>query len=74
MPEDDTVEPLEHDIDLNRVLIEALSLALPPWPRRDDAEMGQTTAAAEGTEPLTDEDTKPFAGLAGLRDKLKDDG
>lgn len=73
MPEDDTVEPLDHDIDLNRVLIEALSLALPPWPRRDDAELVQVTAAAEGVEPLTDEDTKPFAGLAGLRDQLKDD-
>ena len=71
MPEDDTLEPLEQHIDLNRVLIEALSLALPPWPRRDDAEPGQTTAAAEGVEPLTDADTKPFAGLAGLRDKLK---
>ena len=73
MPEDDTLEPLDHDIDLGRVLIEALSLALPPWPRRDDAELGQITAAAEGVEPLTDADTKPFAGLAGLRDKLKDD-
>ena len=74
MPEDDTLEPLEHDIDLNRVLIEALSLALPPWPRRHDAEPVQVTAAAEGVAPLTDEDTKPFAGLAALRDKLKDDG
>lgn len=72
MPEDDTLEPLEPDIDLNRVLIEALSLALPPWPRRDDAELGRATAAADGVEPLTDEDTKPFAGLAALRDKLKD--
>jgi len=72
MPEDDTLEPLEHDIDLGRVLIEALSLALPAWPRRDDAELGQATAAAEGVAPLTDADTKPFAGLAGLRDKLKD--
>ena len=70
MPEDDTVEPLEQDIDLNRVLIEALSLALPPWPRSDNAELVHITAAAEGVEPLTDEDTKPFAGLADLRDKL----
>ncbi|MGI3211456.1 YceD family protein [Roseovarius tibetensis] len=70
MPEDDTVEPLEHDIDLRRVMIEALSLALPPWPRRDGAELDPVTAAAEGVVPLTDEDTKPFAGLAGLRDKL----
>ncbi|MEI4234446.1 DUF177 domain-containing protein [Roseovarius sp. D22-M7] len=74
MPEDDTLEPLGHEIDLGRVLIEALSLALPPWPRRDDAAPGEIVAAAEGVEPLTDEDTKPFAELAALRDKLKDDG
>jgi uncharacterized metal-binding protein YceD (DUF177 family) len=72
MPEDDTLEPLDHEIDLGRVLIEALSLALPPWPRVEGAEPGRTTAAADGVDPLTDEDTKPFAGLAGLRDKLKD--
>lgn len=72
MPEDDTLESLDHDIDLGRVLIEALSLAVPPWPRRDDAAPVQATAAAEGVVPLTDEDIKPFAGLAGLRDKLKD--
>ncbi|MGM0661221.1 MAG: YceD family protein [Pseudomonadota bacterium] len=72
MPEDDTLEPLDHEIDLGRVLIEALSLALPLWPRVEGAEPARTTAAAAGAEPLTDEDTKPFAGLAGLRDKLKD--
>lgn len=73
MPEDDTLEPLGHDIDLNRVLVEALSLALPAWPRSEGAELGQRTAAAEGVTPLTDDDTKPFAGLAGLRDKLEGD-
>ncbi|MGX0878957.1 uncharacterized metal-binding protein YceD (DUF177 family) [Roseovarius sp. MBR-154] len=73
MPEDDTLEPLGQEIDLRRVLVEALSLALPPWPRRDDAELGQVTAAAEGAEPLTDEDTKPFADLKALRDQLKRD-
>jgi uncharacterized metal-binding protein YceD (DUF177 family) len=74
MPEDDTLEPLGREIDLARVLIEALSLAVPPWPRRDDADPVHATTAAEGVVPLTDEDTKPFAGLAALRDKLKDDG
>jgi len=71
MPEDDTLEPLGHEIDLRRVMIEALSLALPPWPRSDGAELGQVTATAKGAEPLTDEDTKPFAGLKTLRDQLK---
>lgn len=73
MPEDDTLEPLGQEIDLHGVMIEALSLALPPWPRRDDAELGQMTATAEGAEPLTDEDTKPFAGLKALRKRLDGD-
>ncbi len=73
MPEDDTLEPLDHDIDLDRILIEALSLALPLWPRQEGAEVGRVTTKEAGAEPLTDEGTKPFAGLAQLRDKLKND-
>jgi hypothetical protein len=29
--------------------------------------------AEDGVTPLRDEDTKPFAGLAALRDRLEDD-
>ena len=70
IPEDDTLEPLGTEIDFGRVMVEALSLALPPYPRRDGAELGQLTVAEEGVAPLQDEDTKPFAALARLRDKL----
>lgn len=70
MPEDDTLEPLGQEIDLRRVMVEALSLALPPWPRSEGVELGHRTATPEGAEPLTDEDTKPFAGLKALRDRL----
>lgn len=70
IPEDDTLEPLGSEIDLGRVMVEALSLALPPYPRRDGAELGQLTVAEEGVAPLQDEETKPFAALARLRDKL----
>ncbi|MBS4010343.1 MAG: DUF177 domain-containing protein [Roseovarius sp.] len=70
MPEDDTLEPLDTEIDLARVMIEALSLALPPYPRKDGAELGQLTVAEEGVTPMQDEETKPFAALSGLRDKL----
>ena len=74
MPEDDSVEPLPATIDVAAVMIEALSLALPAFPRADGAKVGQVLAAEEGVDPMTDEDAKPFAGLAALRDKLaKDD-
>jgi len=74
MPDDVTFEPLESEIDLHRVMIEALSLALPDWPRRDGAELGSIRVAEDGVAPLTDDEVKPFAGLAALRDKLgKDD-
>jgi len=71
MPEDDTTEPLEAEIDLMRVLTEALALALPDYPRADAATLGDARAAPPGVAPLSDEDTKPFAGLAALKDKLE---
>lgn len=74
MPADDTLEPLPEALDLMDVLAEALSLALPPFPRSPGAELGIARAAPEGVRPLTDEDTRPFAGLAALRDRLGDDG
>ena len=75
MPEDDTVEALPAEIDLARVMEEALALALPPWPRSEDAAPVNATYTEADVAPLTDEDVKPFAGLKGLRDKLagKDD-
>lgn len=70
MPEDDTLEPLPATIDLTEVLEEALSLALPLYPRADGADLGEARFAEKGVEPLKDEDLKPFAGLAALRDKM----
>ncbi|RYH03230.1 DUF177 domain-containing protein [Salipiger sp. IMCC34102] len=74
MPEDDTIEPLPAAVDVAQVMIEALSLALPAFPRAEGAEVGQVLAAEDGVDPMTDEDVKPFAGLGALRDRLaKDD-
>lgn len=73
MPEDDSIEPLPVTLDLAGVMAEALALALPAYPRADGAESGDTQVAAPGVAPLTDEDVKPFAGLASLRDKLARD-
>lgn len=71
MPEDDTQEPLGAFIDPQAVMIEALSLALPQYPRKDGAHLTDTTFAEPGVQPMQDEDTRPFAGLAALRDQLK---
>ncbi|WP_375342458.1 YceD family protein [Yoonia sediminilitoris] len=71
MPEDDTVEQLPETLDLAAVMIEALSLALPPYPRADGAMLEQTVFADPDVSPMTDDDAKPFAGLGALRDSLE---
>ncbi len=70
MPEDDSVEPMPEVIDLSEIAAEALSLALPLYPRAPGAEFGQGLHAAEGVTPLADADLKPFAGLQDLAAKL----
>lgn len=73
MPEDDTVEPLHERLDLGEVMAEALALALPDYPRADEANLGEAVFAAPGVTPMSDLDAKPLAGLAALRDKLSKD-
>ena len=73
MPEDDTTEPLGQWIDPAQVVIEALALEVPEYPRKGDVELGQMVHAEPGQKPMTDEDARPFAGLGALRDALKKD-
>ncbi len=70
MPEDVSQEPLGDVIDLGAVMIEALALALPLYPRADGATLDSQVFAEPGVTPMRDEDARPFAGLASLRDKL----
>lgn len=70
MPEDDTSEPLGAWIDPAQVMIEALVLALPLYPRSDGAELGETVYAEPGVAPMRDEDARPFAGLADLKAQM----
>jgi len=72
MPEDETQEPLGATIDPGAVMAEALALALPLYPRRDSVEPEQTAFTEPGKTPMSDDDVKPFAGLAALRSKLED--
>ncbi len=73
MPEDDTSEPLGAVIDLGVVLTEALALALPLYPRAEGAELEEDAFTEPGKAPLRDEEIRPFAGLASLRDRLAND-
>ena len=70
MPEDDSAEPLGSHIDPAAVMAEALALALPLYPRRAGARLGEAVFTAPGIAPLTDAQMRPFAGLAALRDAL----
>lgn len=74
MPEDDTIEPLPATLDLIQVLIEALALALPQYPRAEGVDLGEAVFAEPGVAPMRDDDAKPFAGLQALRDSLEKKG
>ena len=65
-------DPLPEAIDLGAVAIEALALALDPYPRSAEAMLETARAGPPGAEPLTDEAMKPFAQLAALRGELAD--
>ncbi|MGO4853206.1 YceD family protein [Phaeovulum sp. W22_SRMD_FR3] len=69
MPEDDTIEQLTGTIDVGAVMIEALELALPLYPRAKGAELGAAQFSEPGTEALNDETIRPFAALGDLLKK-----
>ncbi len=71
MPDDDTLEPLTDRIDVFAFILEALTLAIPPFPRKEGAETGQAVFTEPGKQAMRDEDARPFAGLSNLRDQLK---
>lgn len=73
MPEDTASEAVPLTLNLYALLLEELALAIPDFPRADGAVLEQAQYAEDGVTPMTDDDAKPFAGLAGLRDQLKGD-
>jgi uncharacterized metal-binding protein YceD (DUF177 family) len=70
MPEDDSVEPMPEVIDLADIAAEALALALPEYPRAPGAELGEIVHIPPGATPIVEVESKPFAGLASLAEKL----
>ncbi len=73
MHEDENIELLGPTIDPFVVMVEALTLFLPQYPRKDGANLGVSVFTEPGHAPMTDQDARPFAGLAGLGKALKDD-
>jgi uncharacterized metal-binding protein YceD (DUF177 family) len=74
MTADENSEPLPETLDLAQVMIEALALALPLYPRAANADLGEAVFTAPGVAPMRDEDAKPFAGLESLRESLEKKG
>lgn len=74
MPEDDSIEALGQVIDISAIALEALTLALPAFPRAENAnlsEQGHLEQTPPGADPLPQQTHKPFAGLADLKAKLE---
>ena len=72
LPEDVDAERLPDVIDPAAVMIEALALAVPDFPRAPDAELQEAVFAAPGVAPLRDADLHPMAALAALRDRMRE--
>ena len=70
MPDDDTVEPKPVVLDLAALATESLALSVPLYPRAEGASIKDANFTEPGKTAMRDEDTRPFAGLAGLRDQL----
>lgn len=68
IPEDDTLEPLGAEVDPGAVMAEALSLALPDYPRAEGAELPDSVAD-DAEAPRN-----PFAVLAALKPQKDADG
>ena len=70
---DDEDEPdlYSSKIDLGALAIEAMALALDPYPRVEDATViDHHHAAPPGIKPLDDKDLKPFAKLSELKERI----
>ena len=54
-------------------MVEALALALPPWPRAEGVDAVALSVTEPGKQAMTDDDAKPFAALKSLRGNLEGD-
>ncbi|MEL6648665.1 MAG: DUF177 domain-containing protein [Pseudomonadota bacterium] len=74
MDADDSLEALGEAIDLPSIMQEALSLALPVYPRVEGAQTNRSEARPEGAAPIRSIDENAFSALSDLKRKLEDNG
>lgn len=72
--EDDVSEPLPETLDMLSVISEVIALNVPAYPRADGVHVENQVFAPPGVTPITDNDLKPFASLAELKEKLEKGG
>ncbi|WP_189640462.1 YceD family protein [Paramylibacter ulvae] len=70
MDENVETEPLGSEIDLFSIASEVIALNLPPYPQVAGASLENAVFTEPGKDAMTDDDAKPFASLASLKDKL----
>ena len=68
---DENDEQLHQIIDIFCIFSEALSLELPDYPKTENIVATIIDYGPPGIVALTDDTAKPFAVLAGLKDKIK---
>lgn len=71
---EDDPDPYGSTIDPGLLAIESLALTLDPYPRAPGVPPAEFTATPPGASPLADQDLKPFAKLAVLKEKFSRDG
>jgi uncharacterized metal-binding protein YceD (DUF177 family) len=66
---DETLEPLGAVIDLGAMMVEALALEMPDYPRADGSGGDEIAPPRDEDDAMTDAPRKPFAALADLLNK-----
>ncbi|MFT7370591.1 MAG: uncharacterized metal-binding protein YceD (DUF177 family) [Alteromonas macleodii] len=65
---DDTTDQLPEILDLFDIISESLILNMPAYPRKDGIEAEVVGVTEPGKSVMTDEDARPFARLAAMRE------
>jgi uncharacterized metal-binding protein YceD (DUF177 family) len=64
---DEAPEALGGAVDIGEIAAETVALAIDPYPRAPGAAFEGARSAPPGVAPLSDEQARPFAGLAALK-------
>ena len=68
---DENLEPLTNSLDLSSIALEAIALALPDYPRSNNAEYVTRSIGIDDQTAAEKNSQNPFAILNTLKEKLK---